>query len=151
MVVRGHFGREKNSYKYLTYTIKKITLSMAFICHDCCLWICACANFAHAFLCRCFNNTVLLKQSAYRNRELFLGRYCDVSLYKCTCKFRLTFPRRCFDNTVLLKHSAYRNRGLFLSRYCDVLSYNHGPWFYHRHIKYLINRCFYCNQKEGFL
>jgi len=33
------------------------------------------------FLSRCFDNTVLLKQSAYRNRGLFLGRYCDVSSY----------------------------------------------------------------------
>jgi len=37
---------------------------------------------SHAFLCRCFDNTVLLKQSAYRNRGLFLGRYCDVLSYK---------------------------------------------------------------------
>jgi len=32
------------------------------------------------FLRRCFDNTVLLKQSAYRNRTV-LGRYCDVSSY----------------------------------------------------------------------
>ena len=71
--VRGHFGR-KNEYRYLTYTtitgnsfdrkpqINKVSMicfgypklkfniSMAFICHDCRLWICARANFAHAFL-----------------------------------------------------------------------------------------------------
>ena len=51
----------------------------AFICYDCRLWMCA--RFYHAFLIRCFDNTVLLQQSAYRNREVFLGRYCDVSSY----------------------------------------------------------------------
>ena len=54
---------------------------MAFIRHDCRLWIYARANFAHAFLRRCFDNTELIKQSAYRNTGLFLGRYCDVSTY----------------------------------------------------------------------
>ena len=39
--------------------------------------LCARANFAHAFLLRCFDNTVLLKQSD-------IGRYCDVSLYNDT-------------------------------------------------------------------
>ena len=63
-------------YPKLTFNI-----SMAFILHDCRLWICARANFARAFLRRWFDNTVLLKQSAYRNRGLFLGRYCDVLLY----------------------------------------------------------------------
>ena len=38
-------------------------------------------QISHAFLRRCFDNTVLLKQCAYRNRGLFLGRYCDVSSY----------------------------------------------------------------------
>ena len=50
--------------------------------YTCRLWICACARFYHACLCRCFDNTVLLKQSAYRKRVLFLGRYCDVLAYK---------------------------------------------------------------------
>jgi len=63
-------------------------ISMAFTRHDCRLWICARANFAHAFLCRCFDKTVPLKQSAYRNRGLFLGRYCDVSSYNfCSHSF----------------------------------------------------------------
>jgi len=35
-----------------------------------------------AFLRIYFDNTVLLKQSAYINREVFLGKYCDVSSYK---------------------------------------------------------------------
>ena len=42
---------------------------MTFIRHDCRLWICA--RFYHAFLRRCFDNTVLLKQSAYRTSRLF--------------------------------------------------------------------------------
>ena len=50
-------------------------ISMAFIRYDCRLWICARARFYHAFLRRCFHNTVLIKQSAYINRGLFLGRY----------------------------------------------------------------------------
>mgnify|MGYP000165099964 CR=1 FL=1 len=41
---------------------------------------------AHAFLRRCFDNTVLLKQSAYRNRGLSLGRYCEVSSYNIVFK-----------------------------------------------------------------
>ena len=48
-----------------------IDISMAFIHYDSRLWICACARFYHAFLRRCFDNTVLLKQSAYRKRGLF--------------------------------------------------------------------------------
>jgi len=64
-------------YPKLTFNI-----SMAFIRLDCCLWICACANFVQAFLRRCFDNTVLFKQSAYRNRGLFWGRFCDVLSYK---------------------------------------------------------------------
>jgi len=36
-------------------------------------------KFHPCFLLRCFYSTVLLKQSAYRNRGLFLGRYCDIS------------------------------------------------------------------------
>ena len=50
---------------------------MAFVRYECRRII-----FARAFLRRCFDNTVLLKQSAFRNRGLFLGRYCDVSSYK---------------------------------------------------------------------
>jgi len=42
-------------YPKLTFNI-----SMAFSRHDCRLWICTRANFANAFLCRCFDNTVLL-------------------------------------------------------------------------------------------
>ena len=57
---------------------------MAFIRYDCRLWICTLTRFYHAFLRRCFDNTVLLKQSAYRN-SVFLGRHCDVSAYKCSC------------------------------------------------------------------
>jgi len=53
-------------YSKLTFNI-----SMTFIRHDCRLSKCARANFAHAFLRTCFDNTVLLKQSAYRNRGLF--------------------------------------------------------------------------------
>ena len=64
-------------YPKLTFNI-----SMAFSRHDCRLWICTRANFANAFLCRCFDNTVLLKPSACRNRRLSLGSYCDVSSYK---------------------------------------------------------------------
>ena len=67
-----------------SFGCSKLTLdiSMAFIRYDCRLWICARARFYHAFLRRCFDNTVLLKQSAYIYRGLFLGRYCDVSSYK---------------------------------------------------------------------
>jgi len=52
------------------FGLPKLTfnISMAFIRHDCRLWICACARFDHAFLRRYFDNKVLLKQSAYRNR-----------------------------------------------------------------------------------
>jgi len=53
-------------YPKLTFDI-----SMVFIRYDCRLIICARARSYHAFLCRCFDNTVLLKQSAYRNRRLF--------------------------------------------------------------------------------
>ena len=45
------------------------------VAYECVHVICARARFYHAFLRRCFNNTVLLKQSAYINRGLFLGRY----------------------------------------------------------------------------
>jgi len=34
-----------------------LNISMAFIHHDCRLYICARANFAHAFLRICFDNT----------------------------------------------------------------------------------------------
>jgi len=50
------------SFGYLKLTFD---ISMAFIRYDCRLWLCARARFYHAFLCRCFDNTVLLKQSAY--------------------------------------------------------------------------------------
>ena len=66
-------------YSKLTFNI-----SMAFIRHDCRLWICARANFAHAFLCRCFDNAVLLKQPAYRNRILFQA---DIVTYRRIRKF----------------------------------------------------------------
>ena len=49
-------------YLKLTYDI-----SIAFFRYDCRLWICAHANFYHAFLRRYYDNTVLLKQSIYRN------------------------------------------------------------------------------------
>jgi len=49
---------------YLIYSKLTFNISMAFIRHECRLWICACANFVHAFLRRCFDNQVLLKQSA---------------------------------------------------------------------------------------
>jgi len=68
-------------YDFLGYLKLTFNISMAFNRFDCRLWICAHARFYHAFLRRGFDNTVLLKQSAYRNRGLFLGRYYDVSLY----------------------------------------------------------------------
>jgi len=37
------------------------------------------AHFYHPFLRRSFDNTVLLKQSAYRNRGLF---YADIVTYR---------------------------------------------------------------------
>jgi len=55
------------SFGYLKLTFD---ISMAFISYDCRLWICARARFYHAFLRRYFDNTTLLKQSAYRNRGL---------------------------------------------------------------------------------
>ena len=58
MVVRGQFGRKQNEYRYLTYTT---IIENSF-------------DKNNAFLGRCFDNTVLLKQSAYRNRGLYLGR-----------------------------------------------------------------------------
>jgi len=67
------------SFGYLKLTFD---ISMAFIRYDCHLIICARVRFYPAFLRRCFDNTVLLKQCAYRNRGLFFGRYCDVSSYK---------------------------------------------------------------------
>ena len=65
------------SFLKLTFDI-----SMAFIRYGCHLCICVRARFDHVFLRRCFDNTVLLKQSAYNNRGLFWGRDCDVSSYK---------------------------------------------------------------------
>ena len=64
------------SFGYLKLTFD---ISMAFIRYDCRPWIRARARFYHAFLRRCFDNTILLKQSAYRNRGLF---YADIVTYR---------------------------------------------------------------------
>ena len=57
------------SFGYLKLTFH---ISMAFFRYGCPLIICAHARFYHAFLRRCFDNTVILKQSPNRNRGLLV-------------------------------------------------------------------------------
>ena len=107
------------SFGYLKLTVD---ISMAFIRYDCRLWNCARAHFYHAFLRRCFDNTLLLKQLAYRNRRLLLGRYYDVSSCEneettvvYTQKYPIQLNAYCWDRPTVKGQ-------------CSLFTYNVDGW-----------------------
>jgi len=54
-------------YPKLTFNI-----SMAFIRHNCRLWICAYANLAHDFLRRCVDNTAIFKHDCWSLTQIIV-------------------------------------------------------------------------------
>ena len=125
------------SFGYLKLTFD---ISMAFICYDCFLWICARARFYHAFPRRCFDNTELLKQSSNRNRGLFFGRYCDESSYKYSNWNNLHFHQNIYElkvyphyQPIMVGSFLYVNLRKFSSNYSFgflwILSLKRRPQF----------------------